>query len=147
MQQEQRSSQELGSYAAIVREIALSTREVIRNEWILAKEEIKGTAARLRSHSLQLAIYAGIAVMSIPPFLAFLVIGLGEILDGRYWLSALILSAVFAGVGGTMAYLTLNKIKERDLQLPRTRETIEKELHVVSDKIDDVRNATKRRAV
>jgi len=142
---QQHSNQE--SYSVILREIVSSTRELIRNELILAKEELKITARRLASHSAQAAIFGGLLAASILPFLAFLVIGLGDLLSGRYWLSSLLVAIFCAGIGGTMTYLSFKKIKEQDLKLPLTKNTLEKEVSMLSNEINQVRDATKRRAI
>jgi hypothetical protein len=135
------------SYASILKEIMASTKELIRNELLLVKEEATLTAGRLAAHSAQAALFGALVALSVLPFLAFLVIGLGEIMGGRYWLSSLLVSLVCAGVGGTMTYLSFKKIKEQDLKLPRTRETLVREAEVINAEIDHVRKATKRRAV
>lgn len=134
------------SYFSLLGQIARSATELVRSDWHLLKEEGKVAAARTASHSAQFAVYLWIAAMSAPPFLAFLVIGLGELLGDRYWLSALIVSLTLAAAGGTMAYLTARKLKDKDLRLPRIRETLNREMRAVSGRIENLRNATKRRA-
>src|SRR5436190_903187 len=87
----------------LFREIGDALTDLVRNELYLVKTEVKETGLRLKSHLIQAAIFSLLALVSIPPFIAFLVIGLGDLLNGRYWLSALVVSAVFAAVGGTLA--------------------------------------------
>ena len=135
------------SYATAVRELLSSAKDVVRNELVLVKEEAKGVAGKVARHSAQAALFGALLAMSFLPFLAFVVIGLGDLLGGRYWLSSLIVAVLSAGVGGFMAYRAFRKIADEDLEMPATRRTLEREAGVLSGELDKVRNLTKRRAV
>lgn len=135
------------SYASAIREVLASSKDLIRAEITLAKEEAKSVAGRVARHSAQAALFGALLAMSILPFLAFLVIGLGDLLGGRYWLSSLLVAVFAAAFGGFMAWRAFRKIAEEDLEMPATRRTLEREASVLSDELDKVRNLTKRRAV
>jgi hypothetical protein len=131
------------SYGSIFRELGHSTRELIRNELTLVTTELRQASKNLVDHSTQAAIFAGLLMISVFPFLAFLIIGLGDLLEGRYWLSSLIVAAVCALVGGPLAYRAFRKIKDRDLGLPYTMETLDQGAHVVQRKLDEIKHAAK----
>jgi membrane-associated phospholipid phosphatase len=131
------------NYSSAIRELATSAKDLIEKEIGLVKAEVVSSAHKVSRHSTQAAVFAGLLAVSIIPFIAFLVIGLGEILDGRYWLSSLIVAVVFAVVGGVFAYRAFKKITEEDLQLPRTKATLEREKMAVQNKIDELKYAAK----
>jgi hypothetical protein len=131
------------SYGNIFRELGQSTRELVRNELTLVTTELRQASKNLVDHSTQAAIFAGLLMISVFPFLAFLVIGLGDLLDGRYWLSSLIIAVVCAAIGGPLAYRAFRKIKDRDLGLPYTMETLDQGAHVVQRKLEEIKHAAK----
>lgn len=134
------------SIGVAAREVVDSLKDVMRSEMRLAKAEISDTGKRLTSHVGQIAIFGTIAALSALPLMAFLVIGLGRLLDGRYWLSSLIVGVLFLAVGGLMAMRAAKKMKSSDFSLPHTRNSLETERAVVSTKVTDIRNTVTRRS-
>lgn len=120
-----------------------SGTNLIRSELNLAKEEVKDSARKLEAHALQMAIFGGLLLLAMLPFIAFLVMGLGELLDGRYWLSALIVAAAFALIGGIFGYRAFRKFENEDLSLARTRETLHRDQQLVRTKIQAMGEAMK----
>jgi hypothetical protein len=110
------------------------------------RAEIEETGAHLGRHTAQAAIFAALLLLSVFPLLAFLVIGLGKLLNNQYWLSSLIIGVLCAGIGGVFGYRAYTKIRELDLTLPHTRDSIEHERTVVGRHLEDIRHTTKRRA-
>ncbi|MGE3684066.1 MAG: phage holin family protein [Bdellovibrionales bacterium] len=135
------------SYAAVLRDLGTSATNLVRDELNLIKTEVAEAARNVGRHSAQAAAFGGLLALSILPFMAFVVIGLGKLLGDRYWLSSLIVALVCAVVGGPMAYRAFRKIKDDDLQLPHTKATLEKEAYVVQEKVEDVKDAAKGRPV
>jgi hypothetical protein len=113
------------TYRAALRELGESAKDILINELNLLRAEMEESLARARHYGTEAAVFAGIAAASIFPFMAFLVIGLGQLLDGRYWLSSLIVAVVFAAIGIPLAIRAFRKIA--DLDLPRTRQTLQRE--------------------
>lgn len=111
----------LGSSA---RGAAQALTEVVRCEVRLAKAEMKDASGKLGHRALRVAAFGILALLGVPPFLAFLVLGLGSLLGGIYWLSALIVSLVLFAVGGTLAYRGFSKLREEQEFLPETRSTL-----------------------
>ncbi|MFL5813926.1 MAG: phage holin family protein [Bdellovibrionia bacterium] len=129
------------SVGEVVKEIGTSAMDLVKSEIDLARAEFKESATYIGRHSAQAAMFGALLAISVFPFLAFCVIGLGNVLDGRYWLSSLIVAIVCAVVGGAMAYRAYNKMKKADLSLPRTRETLQQEKEMVVDKTQDIKQS------
>ena len=64
----------LGSSA---RGAAQALTEVVRCEVRLAKAEMKDASGKLGHRALRVAAFGILALLGVPPFLAFLVLGLG----------------------------------------------------------------------
>jgi hypothetical protein len=136
-------TQSTDNYSGIIRELVSSSKDLLKSEIALAVAEIKEVSNKTSSDLVKLAIFGVIAMLSLPPFVAFLVIGLGELLGDRYWLSALIVSITFASVGGTLAYLTLKKIKEKDIDFSALKSSIRREKSVVQSSVERIKSAAK----
>ena len=94
------------------------------------------------SKHFQQAVFFGILlVLSAIPFLAFAVIGLGELLDGRYWLSSLIVSVVCAGLGSPLYRRAIKKITTEDFKFTQTRKSLNKALKVSNEKSEVIKAA------
>lgn len=131
------------SYSSILRELGTSAKELVQNEIYLMKSEIKKSVKNVSDHAKQAAIFGGLMALSILPFIAFLVIGLGVLLDDRYWLSSLIVAIVFAAIGGPLAYRAFRKIRDEDLDLHYSKEALDRGLQTVQRKFEDIKDAAK----
>lgn len=136
------------SYSAVIRDIGLGVRGLVRSEVDLVKAELKETTRDLGKHAAMVGVFGALLSLSILPFLAFLVVGLGLILNENYWLSALIVSVVCAVVGGTFTVLAYRRIRERDVSLPHSRDALSREAATVGDKLREINGSVRhRRAV
>ena len=131
------------SYSSLLKELGSSAKDLMRSEILLVTTELKTVSQRVARHSAQAAAFGGLLVMSLFPFLAFLVIGLGELLDGRYWLSSLIVAIACAAIGGPLAYRAFKKIKEEDLDFTRSRTSLEHGAHSIQAKVDEIKDAAR----
>ena len=125
------------SFGIALGELGRSVKNLAQSEGALARAELKNSMTQLSKDILQEVIFGTLLVLSVLSFLAFLIIGLGRLLDDNFWLSSLILSIVLGLVGGGMAYRGLQKIKKNDLTLPRTRQLFQKgsDLHNVVERV------------
>ncbi len=135
------------SLGAVLRDIGVSAKDLIQSEIDLIKIELKDSAAKVGKHSAQVAMFGVLFALSIIPFMAFLVIALGEVLDDNYWLSSLIVAIVFAAVGGALAYRAYNKIKTEDVNMHHARDGWGREIDALKEKINELKMATQRRTV
>jgi len=136
-------SRQFGSVAA---EITSSLRDVLRSEFKLAKVELKQTSKGISTHAAQVGIFGIFALISLLPFMSFLVIGLGRLLNENYWLSSLIVALTFFGVGAGLSYRAFMKIRDQDLSFQNTRDTIKNGVSVFDRKLKQVSESAKRRA-
>jgi hypothetical protein len=122
------------TYADVFKEVVESAKNLVQSETRLMRSEIDMHVQKAKAHTTQLVVFAALMILSVLPFLAFLVIGLGEILDDRYWLSSLIVALACAGIGGVFAYRAFRKLKGGDLELPETKESLDKSVATLQQK-------------
>lgn len=127
------------SLAELGRDLLLSLQNIIRSELRLARAEARVTMRFLGKQVGLGVAFIALAALGVLPFLAFLVIGLGEILNNNYWLSSLIVGTVITCVGGILAYRCFKKIGEADVTLPRFRQSIREQQEIVSRQFQDAR--------
>jgi hypothetical protein len=131
--------------ADVIRQLGDSLKQIVKSEIHLAKAEVKVTGKHLGKEISQVMIFAVVALAGILPLMAFCVIGLGELI-GNYWLSSLIVSLVFIGVGGGLAYRAYSKMKRENLTLNQTRHMADEEIKLAERKVREITSSTKRRA-
>lgn len=134
---------EARSYTSVIKELGTSAKDLIQSEINLMTAELKHVANHVARHSAQAAAFGALLALSIFPFLAFLVIGLGELLDDRYWLSSLIVAIICAAVGGPLALKAFKKIKEEDLKFSHTKASLNRSLEAVQGKVEQVKDAAR----
>lgn len=144
MQRERATEEPTGSFSSVIRDLAGSAKDLFHSEVGLVRAEMSDSARRIARHSAQAAIFGAFLALSVIPFMAFLVIGFGELLDGRYWLSSLLVAILFAAVGGTMTYKAYEKLKEDDLTLPKTRQSLEEIKSTVTGEQDELSRLSRR---
>lgn len=127
------------SYGTVLRDLAHSATELVHSELALAKAEFRESIKRAANHTAQGAVFGALVALSAIPFMAFLVIGLGELLDGRYWLSSLIVAVLFGVGGGYMAWLSYQNLKQEDFSLPRARRGLERQRDAVQEKVEEIK--------
>jgi len=134
------------TWGEILAEVADGLKMITKGEFDLAKAEAKHAAEKFR-HSMVLAVsFGAMAIVGILPLIAAAVIGLGISLDGRYWLSSLIVGAVLVIVGAVTASVSLKRLGKEDLSLPQTRDSLLEQKQHVQNRIDELREAARRRA-
>jgi hypothetical protein len=132
------SNTESTSYVTLVREMTASAQKIVQNEIMLAQAELREIGPALARHTTQMAAFGTLAVLSVFPLLAFVIIGLGHLMGDQFWLSSLIVGLVCAGIGIPLAYRAFKKMKEEDLKFKRTREGIEHGVHAVKSTVKTI---------
>jgi hypothetical protein len=130
-------------YGNIIKDITESTKELVQGELDLIKAEVRTVLPRIAKHSSQAILFGVLCALSVFPFLAFLVIGLGDLLNGKYWLSSLLVAIAFAAIGAPFAIRSFKKIKEEDIDFTRTKRTMNRGVNVVQEKLKEVVDAAK----
>lgn len=93
------------SLTALLRDLSDGTAQLVRQEIRLAKAETVEGLRQARGGAVQLAIAAGLGLMAAGALLAAIIVGLGDLLDGKMWLSALIVAVVL----GVLAFMFLKR--------------------------------------
>lgn len=112
------------SIGELLRQLSTDTGELVRQEVALAKAEMRQTGATLARDGAKVGTALALALAGFLAITAFLVAGLGRILDERYWLSALIIGVVFLVIGAVMAKNAMNDVKRRGLAPTQTVSTL-----------------------
>ena len=81
------------SIGELFRRLGTDTGTLIRAEATLAKAEARETAARVARDAAKVGVAAALALVGVIALSAFLIIGLGMLLGGAWWLSALSVGA------------------------------------------------------
>lgn len=108
----------------LFKRLTSDTSELIRQEAALAKAEIRETGSALAGDARDIGIAIGLAVAGSLALVAFLVIALGNLLDGRYWLSALIVGTIALAIGMMMAKHAVSDMKQRGFTPKQTMDTL-----------------------
>jgi uncharacterized membrane protein YqjE len=88
------------SLGALFRQLAEESRTLVQQEVALAKADLAESVRALAKGAVLIGIGSGMLVVGLLVLVAFLVVGLGRLLGGEYWLSALIVGGGFALIGG-----------------------------------------------
>lgn len=112
------------SIGELFKQVTTDTSELVRQEVALAKVEMRQALATLARDGARVGIGLGLALMGGLALTAFLIAGLGRLLDDRYWLAALIIGAVFLLVGSVLARNALGDIKRRGVTPEQTAESL-----------------------
>jgi uncharacterized membrane protein YqjE len=96
---------------------------LIQQEVALAKIELREAGATLGRDAAKIGMAVGFALPGVFALTAFLVVGLGDLLD-NYWLAALIVGVLFLAIGSFLARNAIADIKRRGLTPKATVETV-----------------------
>ncbi len=114
----------------IFRELVSGVGSLLLSEAHLFQVELKHTAQVTRRRAFFAAVAFSIAVVGCLPFVAFLVLALGQVMGDRYVLSSLIVSLTCWILGGSLAFHFAKEIPTGGFSLPRTRESIQREAQI-----------------
>ena len=114
------SDAEQPSLADLFRRLTTDAGELVREEVNLLRAELKQAGSTLAKDGQKIGIAVGLALLGAFALTAFLIILLGQLLGGNYWLSALIVGAVFLGVGAFLAVSAINDVKGRGIMPQQT---------------------------
>ena len=86
----------------LLRRFGQDAAALVRQEIALAKLELRESIGDYARDSARLAVAAAVGLLGALALTAFLIVGLGDLID-NYWLSALVISALFLGAAAFMA--------------------------------------------
>ena len=122
MQQRSRDDRSLGELFA---DLSRETTTLVRQEVELAKTEMTQKATRVLRNIGFLAIGGAIAYAGLLALIAAVIILLAMVIP--WWLSALLVGLVIAGIGAFLIWKGLNALKQEDLVPRQTIETLKED--------------------
>ena len=122
MQQRSRDDRSLGELFA---DLSRETTTLVRQEVELAKTEMTQKATRVLRNIGFLAIGGAIAYAGLLALIAAVIILLAMVIP--WWLSALVVGLVIAGIGAFLIWKGLNALKQEDLVPRQTIETLKED--------------------
>ena len=122
MQQRSRDDRSLGELFA---DLSRETTTLVRQEVELAKTEMTQKATRVLRNIGFLAIGGAIAYAGLLALIAAVIVLLAMVIP--WWLSALVVGLVIAGIGAFLIWKGLNALKQEDLVPRQTIETLKED--------------------
>lgn len=125
---------------ALLKQLTRDTTVLLRQEMKLAKSEMRETSARLARDVAKVGVASGLALMGGLALTTALIIGLGGMLNGRYWLSALIVGVVAFGAGYFMVQSALRDLTEHGITPKETMASLQESQRWVSGELRDLKH-------
>lgn len=107
----------------LLRRFAQDAAGLVRQEIALAKLELREAARAYIRDSAMLGIAAAAALLGTMVFLAFVVIGFGQLI-GNYWLSALLVSLMLFAAAGGLAAVAIAHLRRNSVAPEATVESL-----------------------
>lgn len=107
----------------LFRDLSNDATTLVRQEVALAKVELKETARQLGRDAAKMGMAAGFAWFGAMAAVTFLILALGALIES-YWLSSLIVAAVFLGTAAVLAKNAKADMKQAELKPRQTIETL-----------------------
>ena len=99
---------------------------LVKQEIALAKLELQESVRTYAANGAKLGIAAGVGLLGALALAAFVIIGLGDLIN-NYWLSALIVAVALLGIAGLLASRALAQIKGTSLAPRETAATLQED--------------------
>jgi hypothetical protein len=121
---------------------------LVRSEDNVIKLELQESTRALMLDGIKIAVYSGVALLGVLSLVAFLIIALGQLIEGGaapvtgFWISALIVGLIFTIGGGVMAAKHAKQIS-KEIGLPKTKTEFEKDKHLIKRELYKMKEAVK----
>jgi hypothetical protein len=112
------------SLGELFRDLTTETSDLVSKEIALVKAEARQTGSTLARDGAKIGIASGLAFAGVLALTAFLIAGLGDLLGGKYWLSALIIGVVFLAIGMGLVKNATGDMKRRGHSIKHTADTL-----------------------
>jgi len=112
------------SLGELFRDLTTETGELVTKEIALVKAEARQTGATLARDGTKIGIASALAFAGALALTAFLIAGLGDLLGGKYWLSALIIGVLFFAIGMGLVKNATADMKRRGQSMKHTVDTV-----------------------
>ena len=131
------------SLGPLFSQLAQDSSALIRQEIALAKAEVRHSISQTTSGAVKVGVAAALLSVGGLVLTAFLVLLLGELL-GNYWLSALIVGAVFTVIGAFLALGGIRRLKEVQVAPQETIETLRADRDWAKAEVQELKRDLKR---
>jgi membrane protein implicated in regulation of membrane protease activity len=92
----------------------------------LARAEMQESIRTMARGAMMLAIGGGLLLIGLLALTAFLIVLLGQALD-NYWLGALIVGVLYAGIGGALLMSGKNRLQGAELKPEQTMRSLQED--------------------
>ena len=110
----------------LLKRIGQDAGTLVKQEITLAKLELRESVKGLAKDAGKLGAAAGLGLFGAFAFLAFVIVGLGDLID-NYWLSALIVAVLLLGAAAVLAKGAMNHMKKNSLAPQETVQTLKED--------------------
>jgi uncharacterized membrane protein YqjE len=128
-----------GSLRPLLRQLADDSRDLIRQEVDLARLELQASVRTLATNAVMLVLGMAMLLVGLLVLTAFLVLGLGRLLAGEYWLSSLIVGAILAAIGGGALFAGRKGLKGTELKPTATAATLRENREWVRAEVEQIK--------
>lgn len=132
---------ENASVGELFKQLSSDSSHLLRQEINLAKAELMESAGHMARGATKVGIAAGIAIPGLFAFGAFLIIGLGGLLNENYWLSALIVSLAMLGAAALLAKQGIGEFGKASVVPEETMGTLREDARWAKDESHAFRRA------
>lgn len=127
------------SVGELFRQLSNDSADLVRKEIALVKAEIRQTGTTLFRDAAKVGTAIGLAFLGAMALTGFLVAALGDVMDGRYWLSALIVGVVYMAIGSMLAKSAFGEIKRRGERAKHAVETVKNTASWAGQEVSDAK--------
>ncbi len=138
------SPEESLSLLRLLRTLINDLAVLVRQEIALTRTEVRQNVRKVAGSAGGVAIGGGVVLVGVLVLVAFLIVGLGVLLGGAYWLSALIVALVLLIGGGAIGYLGAKRLSARGIAPTETVRSLSETKEWAGDEIQDLKASLKR---
>lgn len=115
---------------------------LVKQEITLAKLELRESIKSLTKDAGKIGAAVGLALFGGFALLAFVVIGLGDLID-NYWLSALLVAVLLLGAAAVLANGALKRMKKNSLAPEETVQTLREDKRWAKREVEEFKQSMK----
>jgi uncharacterized membrane protein YqjE len=127
------------SLGELLKRLSTDMGSLVSQELALAKAEMRDSVSEAVKGVTKLSVAMALALAGAIALTAFLILGLGGVLDDRYWLSALIVGVVELGLGIWAAKSAIKSMGEATQKPTETVESLKEDKQWASREMKDLK--------
>lgn len=127
--------------AEILKNIGGSAKDIVKNEGLLLKTELFSTLEKISGDLRNTLVFGSLLVLGAIPLTFFLIISLGQWLQGNYVLSSLIVTLAWSALCSSAAFYYYRKLTQHSLELSKTKQKAQETAQTINAKVEEVKDA------